>query len=447
MAANDELLALADELEGVSLKDDCESCLASGTSLCRGDLECAESAHKACAKRLREIVEHDAGEVTTMSAYDLLPEEDRKAITWVREHGGLEAVKASVHQGAMEHGCLLKVAEMLGTSIYDSSDNADALLEKLSERLMPEGMEWLLDVWPRWSNGEYCRFGDWWTADKYGDYEPKQLRRLAFYTPEQLREWEQDEGDNFGYEWDFMRPSDTTYRPDKAEPPAPKVLDADGVEIRVGDKLYDTETGCGRTVRAINANGTIEFDGHDDRGWFTWFLTHRAPVTAADGKPLREGETVWHVKTGREYVVVEPSYGDTVVVRLAKYEDAEGEQYAPDQLTHERPVMDADGVPIKKGDTVYVAPFDDPLTVRGFAADGRVLMDYHSDDSFGYRPERLTHAKPEPPDTWERLEADAEGGAKDYCAERGLAVDGCAYGQAKAADLVRRAKKLAERGE
>ena len=63
----------------------------------------------------------------------------------------------------------------------------------------------------------------------------------------------------------------------------------------------------------------------------------RRTVRAEDGKPLREGETVWHIKTGREYVVVEPSYGKTVVVRLAKYDDAEGEQYAPDQLTHERP--------------------------------------------------------------------------------------------------------------
>ena len=142
MAANDELLALADELEGVSLKDDCESCLASGTSLCRGDLECAESAHKACAKRLREIVERDADDVTTMSAYDLLPDEDREAIAWVREQGGLDLVKAFVHQGAVEHGCLLKIAEMLGTSIYDGTDNADALLDKLEKRLMPEGIEW-----------------------------------------------------------------------------------------------------------------------------------------------------------------------------------------------------------------------------------------------------------------------------------------------------------------
>lgn len=134
----------------------------------------------------------------------------------------------------------MEVAERLGVAVGGClpSDYADAIGEALDRRLMPEGMEWLLDVWPKWSNGDYCKFGDWWKADKYGEYEPQQLRRLVFYTPEQLREGEQDEGDNFGYVWDFMRPSDTTYRPDKVEPPAPKVLDADGVEIRVGDTVY-----------------------------------------------------------------------------------------------------------------------------------------------------------------------------------------------------------------
>lgn len=73
----------------------------------------------------------------------------------------------------------------------------------------------------------------------------------------------------------------------------PKALDADGVEICVGDRLYDTDTGCGRTVRAVNDNGTVEFDGHENRGWFGRFLTHRAPVLAADGEPLEVGQTVW----------------------------------------------------------------------------------------------------------------------------------------------------------
>lgn len=209
----DKVLALAEELDGVSFKENCDQCLASGTSLCRGDLECAESAHKACAKRLREIVERDTEDVTTVSAYDLLPEDEREAIAWVREQGGLGAVK---------------------------------------KRLMPEGMEWLLEVWPKWSNGEYCKFGDWWTAAKYGDYEPKQLRRLGFYTPEQLKEWEQDEGDNYGYEWNFMRPSNTNYRPDKAETPASKVLAADGEPLEVGQTVYATHYGYVKcTVLAI----------------------------------------------------------------------------------------------------------------------------------------------------------------------------------------------------
>ena len=120
-------------------------------------------------------------------------------LAWVEEHGGLDAVK---------------------------------------KRLMPEGMEWLLEVWPKWSNGEYCKFGDWWVSDNYGYPKPKQFRQLSIYTPEQLGEWGQGDGESYGYEWDFVRPSNPKYRPDKVEPPAPKVLDAYGAEIRVGDTVY-----------------------------------------------------------------------------------------------------------------------------------------------------------------------------------------------------------------
>ena len=216
-------------------------------------------------------------------------------------------------------------------------------MEAMRTRLVPEGMEWLLEVWPKWSNGEYCKFGDWWTADKYGDFEPRQLRRLVFYTPEQLREWEQDEGDNFGYEWDFMRPSDTTYRPDKSEPPVPKVLDADGVEIHVGDEVWHVrgefgprfvskfETHDGRPVAVFEPNGT------DLRGCECDQLTHRAPVLAADGKPLREGETVWH-KSGLAYGVVETIDADSLM-HTTRYRGDDGTVYrdAAKDLVHKRP--------------------------------------------------------------------------------------------------------------
>lgn len=38
-----------------------------------------------------------SGPVHTVSAYDLLPEEDLQALRWVREHGGLSHVKGIYH--------------------------------------------------------------------------------------------------------------------------------------------------------------------------------------------------------------------------------------------------------------------------------------------------------------------------------------------------------------
>lgn len=137
--------------------------------------------------------------------------------------------------------------------------------------------------------------GDCEECSLYGKPECKGhlscMEVMARYAARKIREAvERDgEGENFGYAWGCMRPSDTTYRPDKVEPPAPKVLDADGVEIRVGD-------------------------------------------------------------------------------------------------------------------TVYMLGFGEPLTVKGFADDGRVLMSFHGENSLGYKPSKLTH---EQPDTWERLEDDA----------------------------------------
>ena len=203
--------------------------------------------------------------------------EDIEAARWVRDHGGLEHLKSSL--SALE--LFAEGIEMdTGRVFYDESmgERCVALRNEVKSRLMPEGMAWLLDVWPKWSNGEYCKFGDWWTADKYGDYEPKQLTRLAFFTPEQLREWEQDEGDNFGYEWDFMRPSDTTYRPDKVEPPAPKVLAADGEPLEVGQTVYHVNTGSEYSVRSVTNGGARLSKGDRPGGYCRAdYLTHERP--------------------------------------------------------------------------------------------------------------------------------------------------------------------------
>ena len=318
MGIREDVLALADELDGVSVKENCDACLASGTELCRGDLECVESAHKACAKRLREIVEHDAGEVTTMSAYDLLPEEDREALAWVCEYGGLDLVKAFVHQGAVEHGFLLKIVEMLGTSIYDGSDNVDDLLAKISERLMPEGMEWLIESWPRFDDNEPLRWDDEY-ANGNGGVSP--LRHVSLY--------------------------------------------ADGRAM----------LGKGKTKVVLAPGERVK----------------RPPVLVADGEPLEAGQTVWDVESGIEYEVVCIHTDEDTPVR----------------------VMRTDGSHLAKA----------------------------------AKPSTLTHQRP---DTWERLEHDAEKTVCEYfganydCANCPLESARCAEEVKK--DIIRRAKKLAERG-
>ena len=208
----------------------------------------------------------------------------------------------------------------------DTADR-DEVESRLLARLMPEGYEW-----PRYEDGEQVRIGDEFAERIYGN--PCKVGHFAINKHAFLIFEEEDvnycEAINHGSHKRVKRP-------------AFKVLDADGVEIFVGDECYVTSNGDGPYVvcNIREADGAIEMYWHKHKNGLLHIrpdlITHRAPVLASDGKPLREGETVWHVDTGHEYVVVEPSYGDTVVVRLAKYDDAEGEQYAPDQLTHERP--------------------------------------------------------------------------------------------------------------
>lgn len=180
----------------------------------------------------------------------------------------------------------------------------------------------------------------------------------------------------------------------------PKVLDADGVEIHVGDTVCGTRDM--EPMRVVDADSRECGFKHikcekDGDGFFFYCadeLTHKLPVLAADGRPLRERETVWDVESGTEYEVVGIHADEDSPVR----------------------VMRTDGTHLAKAT----------------------------------KPSQLTHTKPEI-DTWERLEEDA---GKDPCSYFGF--DGeetcgkCPASeknceQTMALDLVRRCRALAER--
>lgn len=205
-------------------------------------------------------------DMTTCSAYDLISEEDRKTLRWVRDHGGLRPVQNEVSNYATLCRSIqdadnrrIEMCSILGIDVDTGWSDA---CEELRNRLIPESYEW-----PRYEDGDPVKLGDMALID--GELDMVEQVSLTIQHQPVI------------------------------------VGDGGSQQLARGERVK------------------------------------RPTVLAADGDPLEVGQTVWRVDTGHEYVVVEPSYGDTVVVRLAKYDDAEGEQYTPDQLTHTKPEQDS----------------------------------------------------------------------------------------------------------
>ena len=375
------------------------------------------------ARELREALggdERDHAADVSVSAYDLLPKEDREAIAWVREHGGLDYVKSEWRSRVpydryerrrqrllghiaeceralgrrnqrieeLERSLSEAVSAQLASdaALYDlrrevrgqcqafgvdvsgceiASEMLHDMNEALSFRLMPEGCEW-----PRYESGEPVGFGD--EVSRLGE-----VFSISLYCD-----------GSFALNFSAYSKGERVRRP-------AKVLDADGVEIRVGDTVWHIRTGDEYSVIGVPSESVInvsrQLDGRDIHGVVSpYSLTHRAPVLAADGRPLREGEHVYHVETGAELVVKKlPKPGEyqaVIVFALPTSPASHLTSFDPDQLTHERPVAD----------------------------------------------------------TWERLEEDAAKNPFDYCKDVGHRLDTCENSEAyKARDLVRRAKALA----
>ena len=175
---------------------------------------------KALRKGMREWREKaiDKPQVT-MSAYDLLPEEDREALRWVRDHGGLNSVKklldwvvghCSTRQ-QLDFDFWLSGRVMHELGFEEDMADRDEVERRLLARLMPEGYEWpTVDGKP---------------VDFVTGYVPSLgvLEAVSIYS-------------NGACE--VMSHDGIVKSVKEIHIDAPKVLDADGVEIREGDTVY-----------------------------------------------------------------------------------------------------------------------------------------------------------------------------------------------------------------
>ena len=129
---------------------------------------CADAAETADVTSEAAKVTLDPAKDVSMSAYDLLPQEDREAISWVREHGGLERVKnlldwvvghCSTRQ-QLDFDFWLSGRVMHELGFEEDMADRDEVGRRLLARLMPDGMEWLVEAWPRYEDGKPLRIGD-----------------------------------------------------------------------------------------------------------------------------------------------------------------------------------------------------------------------------------------------------------------------------------------------
>lgn len=119
--------------------------------------------------------------------------------------------------------------------------------------------------------------------------------------------------------------------------------------------------------------------------------------------------------------------------------------------------LDADGVPIRIGDKVNVD--GDCMTMLGYRLlNGELLLMAKKMESdvaiYSPKPSSVRHFKPEPPDSWEKLEEDAKQRICSYFGidQENASCEDCPYGSSQTGrlcwrnaslDMIARAKKLA----
>lgn len=324
-------------------------------------------------QKLREIceqIEREQDAAVKDSPCDAILTEDREAIAWVRAYGGMEKVKQ------------------------------DALCWNTAENIAQTTLDWLARVCPV---AGIEKFGYGVSLEKLEDAINRRLM------PE-------------GIEWPRFE---------------------DGELVGFGDEYVNTK-GNVSTLRTIVIKDCRDRLG----GGYYWKLGRggcavmvkngerikRPPVLAADGKPLEAGQTVWEADgTGHPFKVVSirTSAGRAMepTVVTCDVGDGTSEHFLPSDLTHQRPVLGADGVPIKMGDTVWRTSDAREFEVTGI--DGAFAIrvrDESMEIGVWTTPCGFTHTKPEP-DSWSSVWADVSNGNET--------PEG----------MMRRCRALAERGE
>lgn len=194
----------------------------------------------------------------------------------------------------------------------------------------------------------------------------------------------------------------------------PQVLAADGEPIEIGQTVWDTTKGEKRTVTGF-VEGEFCVQLHGFGPGYDYMkpsdLTHQRPVLDADGIPIKEGDTVYRTKGEGPLTVTKIEQSWVRAMDMNGYVIGN----LPGNLTHTKPVQGVDGLLLKLGDTVYNDVTGEEYRIAGFAD---AVLDVNVSTVDGADTwvchDVLTHTEPEPKDSWERIEKDTEKSYIEY---------------------------------
>ena len=304
----------------------------------------------------------------------------------------------------------------------DTTNSAYDLLPEAERKI-------LLRIWPRYEDGELVNIAD--------ELEHGMVDEISFLP----------------VGWYITCTNGTICEPYGTRVKRPTVLAADGKPLEVGQTVWTVDAGIKFEVHSIEGDtvwGSLDGDRTDD-GLDPKSLTHQRPVLDAEGNLIEPAMDVWWICDGDERGIhaeklhVE-SIGDDGIVTCSPFNSGTWVELESSELYVNRPVLDADGVPIHEGDTVYLLPGGycgdyplyyyrggDEMVVKKLDPDHELegVLKCAGDGKCSCfpLPSQLTHTKPEPPDSWEKVWSDVY------------------QGRTGSREMACRCKRLAERGE
>lgn len=307
-------------------------------------------------KGLQEDSERQMVEVLNMMS------EDREALKWVREHGGLGCVKMAWLCMTELDKYQLEVASKLGLFCegLDAQDTQERIMDEIDKLQIYQGiLQYVCSIVTGKSEGRIV------SEDLYDELRKRLMPK--------------------GMKWPCYE---------------------DGKPVKFGDELPEFSGTIYKNVRSFyfveNGNCSISNNGGSanvDVVVYKGENVKRPLPIGNDGEPIELFQNVYGMSDGKQWYVIGFNYDIKHCVTAI---DGDGvvRDLKPEWITHEKSAFGADGMPFWKGQKVYDVETGDEHIVYYISDDGQYFYptDFYAPDLI--KCSSVTSTKPEPVDTW-----------------------------------------------